>query len=284
MPVICVANQKGGVGKSTVTINLAAALALKASFADPPVDLRILVIDMDPQTNSVITFLGGAFGEKRTPPAYQLSDFLLDEVGVPAYEAVFPTDLPRGGQVKIDCMYAQKQPLKRARTELQAEGIDGYSRLQAVVEELSRDYDYIFIDTGPADDILVENALMASTHVLIPAEASPLALVGVEDNLRIIEQIRKWHPDLKVLGLVPSRVQPNYTTQSMLVEHIQATYGDLALPIIYQRSANYDAISNGLDVFSYRPARGNSLRSAEPATGEFADLLDEILRKMENGT
>ncbi len=177
--ILTITNQKGGVGKTTTAINLAAALALR--------DKRTLLIDLDPQSNSTIAFFDAAeiqstmydvFGESRA----ELSKVIL------------PT--------KNKNLSVAPARLALAKLEQQLAGqFDAPFKLKDALGPVLKDYDYVVIDTPPALGILTVNAMVASTHLLVPIQAAYFAIEGTDDLLETYERIRaRPNPALESFG------------------------------------------------------------------------------------
>jgi chromosome partitioning protein len=282
--IVAVANQKGGVGKSTAVINLAAAFALKAAWQNRKDPGRVLVIDMDPQCNTVVTMAGGVFSGE-TPPErpVTLADFLAYRTSAPVREAILTSHLPQRGVGNLDYIYSTSASMKGVRNELAGSGAaDAGYRLVEVVNEVRPFYSTIFIDTGPAEDWLTTNALAAASHVILPIEPAGFSLQGIQENLIYIDKVQRlMNPELEVLGILPSRFHSQYTTQQDILDLVGSQYKKLILPIIAERASIYDAVQAGLDIFSFKPPRGKGkLRSSDPATLEFAAVADEVERRL----
>ena len=180
--VLSVANQKGGVGKTTTSINLAAAIALKKK--------RTLLIDLDPQSNASISFFNP--DQIQTDTMYDI----FAEHPVAMAKVIRPTKDPN--------LFVAPARLALARLEQQLSGqFDAPFKLKDALAPILKDYDYIVMDTPPALGILSVNALVASTHLLVPIQAAYFAIEGTDDLLETYGRIRsRPNPDLKVLGVV----------------------------------------------------------------------------------
>src|SRR2546430_6190679 len=176
--IITVANQKGGVGKTTTAINLSAALAHRGK--------RTLLIDLDPQANSTIAFYDT--GEIATSMFDVLSDSRTTLTAV-----IKPT--------KVPLLFLGPGRLSLAKLEQVLAGqIDAPFKLKDAMTPVLKDYDYVILDTPPSLGILTVNALVASTHLLVPIPAADFSIEGADDLLETYERIRaRPHPGLEDL-------------------------------------------------------------------------------------
>ena len=180
--IIAITNQKGGVGKTTTAVNLAAALAQKGH--------RTLLIDLDPQANGSMSFVDVRQLERG------LYDVMVDGT-TPLSSVLVPAE-------RVGNLWVAPSSIALAKVEAKLLGdFEGHFRLRDRLAEVRADFDYILIDTPPTLGLITVNALVASSHVLIPIQASYYALEGTDDLLETIDRIKsRANPELQILGAV----------------------------------------------------------------------------------
>ena len=179
--IVCIANQKGGLGKTTTAINLAAALALRGK--------PTLLIDLDPQANSSMSYLD-VTGVSRS--VYDA----ISEPNVGFADVILPSTLPN--------LFVAPSRIALAKLESKLVGeLDAHFRLKDRLEPIREQYPNIVIDCPHTLGLLTVNALVAASHLLIPIQSSYFALEGTDDLLETIEKVRaRANPGLRILGVV----------------------------------------------------------------------------------
>jgi chromosome partitioning protein len=285
MKILTVASQKGGVGKTTLAINVAAALALMQAYENPGSPGRVLLVDMDPQAHASKTLAGGVFGvgDEDETDKQTLGDLLLGESTLPATAVIQTSHLPANGAGNLDYLPTHKSSLNVATRVLTSEP-DGQYRLMDLLTPIHSLYEYIIIDTPPNLGVMTINSLLAGTHVVIPIDLQAFALDSLVETLDTVERIQKHprlNPDLKVIGILPVKCHFQRQEQVDWLETLTDRYGKLILPSIGDRGDVHSAQTQGLDIFSYKPARDTGdLASSNLAAQEYAKVAETIRSRM----
>jgi chromosome partitioning protein len=252
--VIAVATRKGGVGKTTTSVSLAAALARLH-------DKKVLLVDLDPQGH-VSTALRAQVRLGGMP----LSRVLLDDQGGEVLDAVAPTGIPNLHVTAFDPQLAQTEDLLGTR-------IGKEFILRDALRVTRTHYDYIVVDCPPNLGNLALNGLVAADRVLIPCDPSPLAVKGVDSLVETVTTIsQRLNPDIDVLGILLTRVDGrNTTVNEAVVGEIESIYGPALLPVRISTSTSLSkAQMEGKDIFEFEPEG----RAAE----QYRALADLVLQ------
>jgi chromosome partitioning protein len=253
--IFCVANQKGGVGKTTTTVNLAAGLA--------KVGQRVLMIDLDPQGNATM----GSGVDKRKM-ALSVYDVLLESASI--REAAVLSE-KCGYQV-----LGANRELAGAEVELVA--LDHREkRLKTALSEVAADYDFVLIDCPPSLSMLTLNGLCSAHGVIVPMQCEYFALEGLTDLVNTIKQVHaNLNRDLQIIGLLRVMFDPRITLQQQVAEQLKSHFGDKVFNTVIPRNVRLaEAPSYGLPGVVFDPSAKGS-----QAFVEFAREMVERIQKM----
>lgn len=249
--ILAIANQKGGVGKTTTAINLAASLALQ--------NHKTLLIDLDPQSNTTLSFVD--------PAAVQQSIYeAMVEPNVKLEECIVETSVPNLSIIPA------RISLAKLESKLIGE-FDGHFRLKDRIASVRKKFPYIIIDTPPTLGLITVSALVAASHLLIPIQSSYFALEGTDDLLETVEKVRsRPNPNLQLLGVVVTLHDRRTTLSHDIVRQIRQVFGDKVFKTVVSKSVRLEeSPAYKESIFSYAPKSSGAL--------EYHQLCREVLSR-----
>lgn len=247
--ILAIANQKGGVGKTTTAINLAAALAMRGR--------RTLLIDLDPQANSSMSFVD------------------LREVQRSMYDVFVDTNVRIADVIMSTGLeHLSVAPARIALAKLEARmtgELDAPFRLKDQLATVQDRFDHVVIDCPPALGLLTVNALVASSHLLIPIQSSYFALEGTDDLLETIEKVQQRpNPELRLLGVVITMHDRRTALGRDIREQIRKVFGDKVFRTVISKSVRLEeSPAYRESIFTFAP-------DSSGAT-EYYSLCEEVI-------
>jgi chromosome partitioning protein len=250
--IFCVANQKGGVGKTTTTVNLAAGLAR--------VGQRVLVVDLDPQGNAT---MGSGIDKRQLDPS--IYDVLLESASVT--EARQRSE--KGG---YDVLGANRE---LAGAEVELVEVERRERRLKLALEPERDaYDFVLIDCPPSLSLLTLNGLCAAHGVVVPMQCEYFALEGLSDLVNTIKQVHaNLNAELQIIGLLRVMFDPRITLQQQVSEQLKAHFGEKVFDTVIPRNVRLaEAPSYGQPGVTFDPASKGAVA--------FIDFAKEMVKRL----
>lgn len=246
--ILALANQKGGVGKTTTTINLSAALARGVAGNGRR---RVLVVDIDPQSNTTAALLGpqAALGPIEQKCIYEA---LVEEA--PTAHAIRVVELEANDRAGYDggTLHLLPAHIRLAKAEIELQGmLQREYRLANAVSQIAGDYDYVIIDCPPSLALLTINALIAAEELLVPIEPGYFPLIGLGLLMDTVKSISRIN-GLQLLGVVPT-MQSRTVESRETMDALEKQFGGKVLPEIPHRVAIRNAHANQVDIFAYAP-------------------------------
>ncbi|MGB8953290.1 MAG: ParA family protein [Candidatus Aminicenantales bacterium] len=253
--IISIANQKGGVGKTTTALNVSAALAIMGK--------KTLLIDTDPQSHSTKSCVSNP--ENITKSLYDVMMNPYEKISDTIVKATIP-----GMDIAVS-----KISMAKLEPSLLGE-IDGHFRLKEVIEPIRRMYEFILIDTPPTLGLITLNALVASTHILIPIQSSYLCLEGTDDLIETIDKVRRVaNPNLQIIGVLITLHDSRTNISKDVVNRIKKVFGQKVFKTVISKSVKLEeSPAYKESIFTYA---ANSIGAIQ-----YKNIAEEILRRAKN--
>jgi chromosome partitioning protein len=249
--IIAIANQKGGVGKTTTTVNLAASLGV--------LEKKVLLIDADPQANA-----SSGLGVD------------VDAVAIGSYQVLEHSNTAKEAIIKCSAPNVDIIPSHIDLVAIEIELVDKENReymLKEALASIKDDYDYILIDCAPSLGLITLNALTAADSVIIPIQCEYFALEGLGKLLNTIKSIQRLHnPDLDIEGLLLTMFDSRLRLSNQVVEEVQKHFNDMVFKTIIQRNVK----------LSEAPSFGESIINFDATSkgaNNYLSLAEEIIKK-----
>jgi chromosome partitioning protein len=262
--IIAIANQKGGVGKTTCAINIAFGWARMRGAG------KVLLIDADPQANATSVVLGIPFANgPRRAGVGVLYEVLLERLK--ASEVIQTVEVAANSHYQATSLHILPAHLQLAEVEAQLMGeFHREYKLKTALAEIQERYEVIIIDCPPSLGVLTMNALLAANEVIIPVEPGVFPLVGIQYLHSTINKIQRVNPGLRITGVLPTmgdRTVLARDTRDQLIK----SFGEVLLPEIPRRVVIGEAHAASQDIFGYEP-------SGEIAEA-FAEVVQEVMKR-----